>query len=174
MIDVQKAIDDPSWGERNNPGAEKNMNMLLRTWRKNLWPIIHVKHNSAEQHSTYRPNQIGNEFKSEVLPLENELIINKTTNSAFIGTNLEALLRSKKCRNLVIAGVITNNSVEATVRNSGNLGFNTYLVEDACFTFGKKDWNGNYRSADDVHAMTLANLNEEYCSVIKTSDAINH
>jgi len=70
---------------------------------------------------------------------------------------------------LVIAGVITNNSVEATVRMAGNLGFATWLVEDACFTFARADWNGLMRSADDVHAMSLANLDGEYCTVVATA-----
>jgi len=67
---------------------------------------------------------------------------------------------------LVVAGVVTNNSVEATVRMAGNLGFATWLVEDACFTFGRKDWNGAWHSAEEVHAMSLANLNGEYCTVL--------
>lgn len=54
-----------------------------------------------------------------------------------------------------------------------NLGFETCLVEDACFTFGKKDWNGKYQSAEDIHAMSLANLHQEYCTVITTEDALN-
>jgi nicotinamidase-related amidase len=57
-----------------------------------------------------------------------------------------------------VTGAITNNSVEATVRMAGNLGFETYLVEDAAFTFGRKDWNGVARTAAEVHAMSLANL----------------
>jgi nicotinamidase-related amidase len=69
---------------------------------------------------------------------------------------------------LVVVGVITNNSVEATVRMAGNLGFDTWLVEDATFTFGRRDWRGVWRTADEVHAMSLANLHGEYCSVIRT------
>ncbi|MBI3113180.1 MAG: isochorismatase family protein, partial [Rhodospirillales bacterium] len=61
---------------------------------------------------------------------------------------------------------ITNNSVEATVRMAENLGFSTYLVADGCFTFGRTDWNGTPRSAEDVHAMSLANLDGEYCTVV--------
>ena len=72
----------------------------------------------------------------------------------------------------MIAGVITNNSVEATVRMAGNLGFDTWLVEDACFTFGRKDWNGNFRSAEEVHAMSLANLDGEYCIVTATTAVV--
>jgi nicotinamidase-related amidase len=70
-----------------------------------------------------------------------------------------------------VVGVITNNSVEATVRIAGNLGFSTYLVADGCFTFGRKDWNGVSRTADEVHAMSLANLHPEYCTVV-TANAL--
>ena len=61
-------------------------------------------------------------------------------------------------RALVITGVITNNSVEATARMAGNLGFEAYVVSDATFTFGKTDWEGRPRTAEEVHAMSLANL----------------
>jgi len=72
----------------------------------------------------------------------------------------------------VVTGVITNNSVEATVRMAGNLGFETYLVEDACFTFGRKDWHGTWRTAAEVHAMSLANLDGEYCVVVRTKQVL--
>jgi len=116
--------------------------------------------------SPYRPGQSGNDFRPQTGPLKGETVIAKRTNSAFIGTDLENRLRGAGQTALVIAGVITNNSVEATVRMAGNLGFATWLVEDACFTFGRKDWNGSWRTAEEVHAMSLANLDREYCTVI--------
>jgi nicotinamidase-related amidase len=100
------------------------------------------------------------------MPLPGETVIGKSTNSAFIGTDLEARLRAAGRETLVVAGVATSNSVEATVRMAGNLGFRTYLVEDCCFTFARPDWNGVARTAEEVHAMSLANLHGEYCTVI--------
>ena len=172
VIDLQKAIDHPSWGERNNPDAEKNVAALLAAWRTSHRPIYHVRHDSTEPESHYRPGQPGNEFKPEARPLPGEVVIVKRTNSAFIGTDLEAQLRSEQQTVLVIAGVITNNSVEATVRMAGNLSFDTFLVEDACFTFARKDWSGRLRTAGEVHAMSLANLDGEYCTVIRTVDVL--
>ena len=131
--------------------------------------MIHIRHDSTEPRSHYRPGQPGNSFKSEAAPLAGELVIAKRTNSAFIGTDLESRLRLAGHRALVVAGVITNNSVEATVRMAGNLGFETWLVEDACFTFGRADWQGRTRSAEEVHAMSLANLDGEYCAVTDTA-----
>lgn len=172
LIDLQKAVDHPSWGIRNNPQAEANVARLLAHWREQGWPVWHVRHDSTETSSHYRPGQHGHDFKPEAMPLHGEPVIAKATNSAFIGTGLEEKLRAAGHVSLVIVGVITNNSVEATARMAGNLGFDTYLVADACFTFGRKDWNGVMRSADEVHAMSLANLDGEYCSVVTTGDVL--
>jgi len=172
VIDLQKAIDHPSWGERNNHDAEKNVAALLHAWRVSKRPIYHIRHDSTDPASHYRPGQAGNEFKPECKPLDGESVIAKRTNSAFIGTNLESKLRFLQQNLLVISGVITNNSVEATVRMAGNLGFDTFLVEDACFTFARKDWAGQHRTASEVHAMSLANLDGEYCTVIRTVDVL--
>jgi nicotinamidase-related amidase len=172
VIDLQKAIDHPSWGKRNNPNAEKNVAALLDVWRTSGRPIYHIRHDSTEAASHYLPGRPGNDFKPETAPLAGETVIAKRVNSAFIGTNLEAELRTARQSTLVVAGVITNNSVEATVRMAGNLGFETFLVEDACFTFDRRDWTGRLRTASDVHAMSLANLDGEYCTVTRTADVL--
>jgi nicotinamidase-related amidase len=172
VIDVQHAIDHPGWGERNNPSAEANIAALLAAWRASGRPIYHVRHDSTEAASHYRPGQAGHEFKAEAMPLAGETVIAKRTNSAFIGTDLESRLRAAGQTVLIVAGVITNNSVEATVRMAGNLGFTTFVVEDACFTFGRKDWAGTPRTAAEVHAMSLANLDGEYATVVDTAGVL--
>lgn len=172
IIDVQKAIDHPSWGRRNNPQAEENIGRLLSTWRRTGRPILHVRHLSREFGSTYRPGQEGCEFKPEVEPLEGEIVLTKHTNSAFIGTELEVLLRRGRIFTLVICGVVTNNSVEATARMAGNLGYETYVVSDATATFDKADFSGQRRAAEDVHALALANLQGEYATVVSTAEVL--
>jgi len=145
---------------------------LLHAWRASERPVIIFATIPRSRASHYRPRQPGNEFKPEAQPLPGETVIAKRTNSAFIGTDLEARLRAARQSVLVIAGVITNNSVEATVRMAGNLGFNTFLVEDGCFTFARKDFAGRLRPAAEVHAMSLANLDGEYCMVTRTADVL--
>ena len=172
VIDVQKAIDHPSWGERNNPQAEANIAALLRAWRATGRAVYHVRHDSAEAGSTYRPGQAGHEFKTEAMPLAGEVVIGKRTCCAFIGTDLKSRLRAAGQTVLLVVGVVTNNSVEATVRMAGNLGFDTFVVEDAVFTFGRKDWAGAWRTADEVHAMSLANLDGEYATVVATAEVL--
>lgn len=172
IIDVQKAIDHPSWGRRNNPQAEEHIGRLLSAWRRTGRPVFHVRHLSREPGSTYRPGQEGCEFKPEVQPVDGERILTKHTNSAFIGTELDVLLRQARIFTVIICGVITNNSVEATARMAGNLGYEASVVSDATATFDKVDFFGRLRSAEDVHALSLANLQGEYASIVSTADVL--
>ena len=171
-IDLQKAIDHPSWGQRNNPDAEENIAKLLETWRSRNMPIIHVKHMSNDADSHYRPGQFGNEFKEIVEPKADEEVLEKDTNSAFINTNLSQKLNDRNISEIVIVGVITNNSIEATARMSGNLGFRTIVVSDCSFTFDKADYAGNMHSAQEVHDMSLANLSGDYAEVFDSSEVL--
>ena len=173
LIDLQKAIDHNDWGERNNLDAEENIGNLLAYWRKNNLPIIHVKHMSQESNSHYRPNQKGNEFKEVAQPNTHEKVVEKQSNSAFINTDLEQTLRQKNIEDIVIIGVITNNSVEATARMSGNLGFNTTVVSDATFTFGKKDYSGKWHDAQQIHDVSLANMADEYAQILSTNELLS-
>lgn len=175
IVDVQKAIDAPYHavdGPRNNPDAEMRIAQLLGAWRREHRPIIHIRHDSTTPSSAYRPGQEGNNFKTAVSPAPGETVIAKQTNSAFIGTELEGLLRELGLQTLIVTGVSTNNSVETTVRMAGNLGFQTYLVADACFTFARRDYHGRLRTADEVHSMSLANLQDEYCVVLNSAEVL--
>jgi len=62
VIDFQKAIDHPSWGERNNPEGERNVVSLLDAWRSSGRPVYHIRHDSTEAASHYRPGQPGNDL----------------------------------------------------------------------------------------------------------------
>lgn len=175
LIDLQRAIDDPRWaahGARNNPGAEQAAVALLQRWRHLGWPIIHVRHDSTEPDSTYRPGSPGHPFKPEVTPEAGETIIAKRVNSAFIGTGLDRHLRDMGIPALVILGVITNNSLETTVRHAGNLGHRVLVPEDACFTYGKRDLRGKMWTAEDVHALSLANLHGEYATITSSAEIL--
>ena len=173
LIDLQKAIDDPSWGKRNNPNAEAQIGSLLSLWRKMSLPILHIKHMSTDPDSKYLPGTPGNEFKHIAVPLKSEQVLEKDSNSAFIHTNLHSMLQEKGISEIVIVGVITNNSVEATARMAGNLGYRTIVVSDATFTFNQKDFSGLEHDADTVHNMSLANLDGEYATILSTEDVLN-
>jgi nicotinamidase-related amidase len=106
------------------------------------------------------------------MPVAGETVVPKRVHSAFIGTSLESRLRAAGIRTLVICGVITDNSVEATVRAASDLGFEVWLAEDACWTFARRDRHGRIWSAEDVHDLTLAILDGEYCRIATTAEIL--
>ncbi|WP_053147528.1 cysteine hydrolase family protein [Pseudomonas sp. P97.38] len=166
LIDQQKGILHPRLGPRNNPEAELRMLKLLGFWRASARPVVHVHHLSRSPDSVFWPGQSGVEVQQRFEPLAGEWVIHKDVPDAFCATHLEMDLRRAGIEQLVIVGVATNNSVESTARTAGNLGFDTWVAEDACFTFDKPDYFGNLRSAGEVHGMSLGNLHGEYATVV--------
>ena len=174
LIDIQQGFADPRWGRRNNPAAEANAASNLAAWRATSAPLVHIQHQSVEPASPLRPGQPGIEFQPGVAPLPDEPVMAKSVNSAFIGTGLEAWLRERGINQVVIAGLTTNHCVETTTRMAGNLGFRPVLVEDACATFDRTGPDGTVWPAETVHAMTLANLHEEFTEIATTAVVLSH
>ena len=173
LIDMQQGINHPRLGRRNNPQAEARMSELMSAWREAGRPVIHVRHFSTSPSSVFWPEQSGVEYQPAFVPQADERELSKQVPDAFCGSFLEMWLRSDGIRQMVIAGVVTNNSVESTARSGGNLGFEVIVAHDACFTFDQADFFGTPRSAEDVHAMSLANLHGEYATVLSTAQILD-
>lgn len=172
IIDMQKCMADPAAGQRNNPQAEQRIGTLLDAWRQAGATLVHVHHLSRHRASGFWPGQRGAEFQDALAPLAGEHIVAKNVPDAFVNSALERWLRVRGITRLLIAGVSTNNSVEASARSAGNLGFQTQVLADATFAFAMPDYAGTPRSADDVHAMALANLDGEYAAITDTEAAL--
>ncbi|MGF6169210.1 nicotinamidase-related amidase [Pseudomonas moraviensis] len=172
IIDQQKGILHPRLGRRNNPQAEERMLELLALWRLRGRPVVHVQHLSRSPDSVFWPEQSGVEFQPRFAPQNGEWLIQKQVPDAFCASGLEAQLREAGIGQLIIVGVATNNSVESTARTAGNLGFDTWVAEDACFTFDKADYFGTPRTAEELHGMSLGNLHGEYATVVSSAQLL--
>jgi nicotinamidase-related amidase len=168
LIDVQRGFDEPFWGPRNNPDAERRIAELLAAFRAAGRPVIHVQHQSTSPDSPLRPERPGVAFKPEAEPIAGEPVFVKYVNSAFIGTDLERHLRERGLGALVIAGLTTDHCVSTTTRMAGNLGFDVTLVADATATFDKRAPDGGTIRAAELHRAHLASLDGEFCRVVST------
>lgn len=169
LIDIQNGFLDPYWGKRNNPQAEENIAKLLATFRSKNRPIFHIQHLSRLSHSPLSPNKAGVAFMECAQPKLGERIFQKQVNSAFIGTQLETILRNIKIDSLIMAGISTDHCVSTSVRMAANLGFETYVVADATIAFERTGFDGTTYSADVVHAIALASLHKEFATVMNTA-----
>ena len=177
LIDVQKGINDTVYyggpeGRRNNFNAEDNIRSLLGKWRKSNRQIAFTKHNSREDKSPLKLSLPSGQQLDGMQPNPQDIVVIKDVNSGFIGTSLELDLRRAGIQRLVVVGYFTNVCVETTVRMAGNMGFDTYLVHEACATINRIGHDGKDYEPDLVHSMAIANLHGEFCTAITIEDAL--
>jgi nicotinamidase-related amidase len=172
VLDVQKAIDDPKWNSKNNPGYADVIAKLLAEFRAKNLPVIHVRHEEANPASTFYANGPGQPFKNEALPIDGETIITKSVNCAFIGTDLEHHLRNRGIKRLIFTGVVIHNSMDVSIRAAHCLGFDCHLPLDATTAIDVTDANGKRFDAQTVFDLYAAVLASEYCSLTQSPDVI--
>lgn len=104
-----------------------------------------------------QPSQIV----SEVAPVEGEIVVCKTTDSALTGTNLRLILSNMGVKSVVVAGIFTDQCVSCTVRSLADESFNVVVAEDACAA-----------GTDELHRKELEILNNIYCQVMSADEVI--
>jgi biuret amidohydrolase len=110
---------------------------------------------------TYPMGTAGHRILDELAPRPNELIINKTANSAFNASDIDRVLRNLELRTLVLTGVGTDVCVETTARDAVDRGFNCIIVADACATMD-----------DDSHNAALLAFAKWFGKVADTQEVI--
>jgi isochorismate hydrolase len=98
------------------------------------------------------------EIISELLPLENEIILRKTRYSAFYGTELEEILTIKMAKSVVICGVATHLCCETTSREAFIKDFEVYFVVD-----------GTAAQTEELHVSSLKVLSNGFAVPVTTS-----
>lgn len=73
----------------------------------------------------------GHELIDELQPALGDLVITKHRSDAFVGTDLDNLLRANLVESVVVAGIVTNGCVESTVRHAAFNDYYSGLVGDA-------------------------------------------
>lgn len=171
LVDVQKAFLEKDYPgiNRNNHDAEFICGNILSKWRELKLPIVHVRHSSTNPDSKLHKSKPGFEFNDYVKPLDNEVVLTKKVNSAFIGTKLDNILYNMNIKTLVFVGMTTNHCISSTVRMSGNLGFETYLISDSTACYDTMGMDGKMIDCNIIYESSLANLSKEFATIINSN-----
>jgi ureidoacrylate peracid hydrolase len=102
----------------------------------------------------------GAEIIDELAPRQDEMVIEKRRFSAFVGTELDMMLKTFDIRYLIFTGVATNICVESSLRDASHLQYLPILVSD-----------GVAASPPSRQESTLANVREVF-GWVTTSDNI--
>lgn len=172
IINAQNGLLDATQEARSNSEAEINISRILEHWRTKKRRIIHIKHVSESPGSIFFRQSSGCDFLKALAPQKDEVVIEKTKSSAFVETNLESIINTEACPDIVLAGFTANECIDATARDAASMGFATFVVGDATATFDLRDHSGRLVKAERIHKLTLANINAFYAKVVTTGDIL--
>jgi nicotinamidase-related amidase len=164
--------------------VEPNIKRLIDLFRENKIKIIYTMFSSFNKDGSdfskriKDANAIGQEEFGDVLfppkdhagsqiinslkPKNEDLVVIKNTSGVFTATNLELFLKNMGIEQLFVVGVVTNMCVEGSARAASELGFDVFLIDDACAAW-----------SPEIHKNTLLSFQMMFGSVITTDEAIN-
>lgn len=97
----------------------------------------------------------GAEFIDALAPRAGEWVVRKHRYSAFSGTRLDLLLRSKEVKSLVICGVSTNACVESTARAAADLDYYVCVPPDATASWDRTLYDAALANVNHRLGVTL-------------------
>jgi len=103
----------------------------------------------------------GGQIVPELAPHADDITIIKTTDSALTGTNLRLILHNMGIRNVICAGIFTDQCVSSTVRSLADESFGVVVVDDCAAA-----------ATMELHRHELEIINMIYCHVAGLDEVI--
>jgi len=184
LVDMQRAWLEPQFDPHlSEPDAEyflnrartqvvPNQQRLLSAFREARQNVLHtliesltadgrdrsLVHKLSDMHLPKSSPQA--QVISELTPVDNEIVLPKTSSGVVNSTAIDYVLRNLQTRHLIIAGIVTDQCVDMAVRDAADRGYLVTLVEDACATY----------SAERHHA--CLNAIKGYCWITDTDTVL--
>ena len=100
-------------------------------------------------------------FPEEIVPRDDEFVLEKTKASAFFLTPLLPFLHQRGVDSIIAIGTTTSGCVRATAVDAASYGFPVVVAEDACFD-----------RSPFAHAANLFDIEMKYGSVVGTRELL--
>lgn len=175
IIDFVNGFADPlTFGGGNIAEAIDCTCGLLDQARQRQWPIVHTRvvyqDDGADANIfalkvppilALREDAPESQIVAQLQPMAGELVLRKTSPSAFFGTSLAAWLSLRGVRTLLIAGCTTSGCVRASVVDAMCHGFRPLVVTDCV----------GDRSLQ-AHDANLFDMNQKYATLMARDVAL--
>jgi ureidoacrylate peracid hydrolase len=157
------------------------LNRLLDVCRAHKILVIYIHHvirggnidagRLADHHAAIRNNKALIEGTPNVEIYEGlklhpgDLMVSKPRYSAFYGTDLEAILRSKGIDTLIISGTVTNVCCDSTARDAFSRDYKVIFLSDGTATRDLPDLGFGPVSAEEIQKVVLTVLAMSFAQV---------
>jgi nicotinamidase-related amidase len=189
VIDVQREYFDPDGPAYVEHARDivANVNRLVDGFRAHGLPVVFVRH-------THRPDgsdagRMGDfaapgeedsfvegtprvEFIPELHVEPGDVVVTKRRYSAFLGTDLETVLRTAGTRAVVICGLMTSFCCETTARDAHGRDYEVLFVADAVEGPDLEDGEGRAVPHEAVLASTVTALRAGFAEIVTTAEVL--
>jgi len=135
---------------------------VLRVHRRDGSDVEIIRQDLFKNHPFAVEGTPGAQVVDELFPLQTEYVIHKTRMSAFIGTELDLMLRTIGVNDLVITGIQTPNCIRTTVFDAIAYNYPVTLIEDAV---GAKN--------DTIHKANVEDMKNIGVRIMKTHEFLS-
>lgn len=111
-----------------------NIRILLDYARRVNVPVVYMKHITGANGSLLVEGTDGAEIHPALSPKCGEKVLKKHYPNSFRDTSLLSYLNDNQITRLIVCGMMTDVSIDATVRAAKDLGFTVVVIGDACAT----------------------------------------
>lgn len=135
--------------------------------------VIHVRHITPAGSPIFAEGSNGAEIVDGIKPGKNHTLLTKNQVSVFASTDIDARLRAKGIKTLIITGLMTHACIAGAARDAVPLGYNVIVASDAVATRPINAFDGEgVVSAQDLHRAALTELSDAFAAVEPTGDIL--
>jgi nicotinamidase-related amidase len=133
VVDVQNGVVT---GAHGRDAVVANVRSLVEKARRERVPVVWVRHSDEE----LARGSDGWQIVPELVPGDDEPIVEKNYGDSFEDTNLEAVLAGLGVGRLVVVGAQTDACIRSTLHGAIVRGYDATLVSDAHTTEDQTAW----------------------------------
>jgi nicotinamidase-related amidase len=109
--------------------------IFIRVAFRDGYPEVSAKNkmfSTITEHGNMTISDSSTQIHSSVAPLPNEPVVTKLRVSAFAGSDLDVILRSRGIDKLILTGIATSGVVLSTLREAADKDYRIIVLSDAC------------------------------------------
>ncbi|KQW32009.1 hydrolase [Rhizobium sp. Root274] len=170
VVDVQESFRQaPYWEASELPAYLARQQALTDGAKAVGMPIVQIFHVDTDAPFTLESGLVRT---LEEITIDPDVTFHKGVHSALVDTGLEAWLRERGIRRVIVSGIRTEQCCETTSRHASDLGFDVDFVTEATLTFPMTHASGRVFTAEDIRIRTELVLSGRFARIATVEQAL--
>lgn len=172
VIDFQNEYFSGRMPIPDGAAALANTQRLIEFADRSAMPVYHFQHVAPAGSAVFAEGGEGVKFHPAMQPRAKDVVLQKTTVSAFASTDLDKQLKKAGIDTLLISGLMTHACVAGAARDAVPLGYKVVVASDASATRAITRLNGEGVGHHTLHQSALAEIEDTFGDVMSTAEIV--